>query len=66
MAHRTRPANMFLRFGKLKGPTAALRAARHNLRELALTPNISPGQQHHNKVNRTGFRGGSTPERIES
>ncbi len=50
MAHRTRPANMFLRFGKLKGPTAALRAARHNLRELALTPNISPGQQHHNKV----------------
>lgn len=50
MAHRTRPANLFLRFGKLKGPTAALRAARHNLRELALTPNISPGQQHHNKV----------------
>lgn len=50
ISHRTRPANLFVRFAKLKGPTAALRAARHNLRELALTPNISPGQQHHNKV----------------
>ena len=125
---RTSPANLLVRFAKLKGPTAALRAARHNLRELALTPNITPGQQHLNfvllghqtadavnaaykaqleaagidklrvdavrliealvslpvgihddesayfqaaldwmaTVNRTGFRGGSTPERIES
>lgn len=50
MDRRTRPANLLVRFAKLKGPTAALRAARHNLRELALTPNITPGQQHLNRV----------------
>ena len=50
MDRRTRSANLLVRFAKLKGPTAALRAARHNLRELALTPNITPGQQHLNRV----------------
>lgn len=50
MNRRTRPANLLVRFAKLKGPTAALRAARHNLRELALTPNITPGQQYLNLV----------------
>ena len=50
MDRRIRPANLLVRFAKLKGPTAALRAARHNLRELALTPNITPGQQHLNFV----------------
>lgn len=50
MDRRIRPANLLVRFAKLKGPTAALRAARHNLRELALTPNITPGQQHLNLV----------------
>ena len=50
MDRRTRSANLLVRFAKLKGPTAALRAARHNLRELALTPNITPGQQHLNLV----------------
>lgn len=50
MDRRTRSANLLVRFAKLKGPTAALRSARHNLRELALTPNITPGQQHLNRV----------------
>lgn len=41
----------FLRFAKIKkGPSSALIAARHNLRELPLTPNITAGKQSLNHV----------------
>lgn len=41
----------FLRFGKItKGPESALIAARHNLRELPLAPNIVAGKQALNYV----------------
>lgn len=62
MVRRQRPFGMLLRFAKLKGPTAALRAGRHNLRELALTPNIQPGHQHLNRV----LLGPSTAQAIDA
>ncbi len=41
----------FLRFAKIKkGSSSALIAARHNLRELPLTPNITAGKQSLNHV----------------
>lgn len=39
-----------MRFKKLKGTTRVLAAARHNLRELPLTPNITVGKQEANQV----------------
>lgn len=39
-----------MRFKKLKGTSRVLAAARHNLRELPLTPNITAGKQEANQV----------------
>jgi len=51
MAQQLLRHKAFLRFGKIKkGPESALVAARHNLRELPLTPNIVQGKQCLNKV----------------
>jgi len=51
MAQQLLRHQAFLRFAKIKkGPESALVAARHNLRELPLTPNIVQGKQCLNKV----------------
>lgn len=41
---------VFVRFKKLKGTGRVLAAARHNLRELPLTPNITAGKQEANQI----------------
>lgn len=51
MAQQLQRHQAFLRLGKIKkGPESALIAARHNLRELPLTPNIAQGKQYLNEV----------------
>ena len=50
MAASTVRPGVFVRFKKLKGTSRVLAAARHNLRELPLTPNITAGKQDANKV----------------
>lgn len=50
MAVSTVRPPVFVRFKKLKGTSRVLAAARHNLRELPLTPNITAGKQDANQV----------------
>lgn len=50
MAVSTVRPGVFVRFKKLKGTSRVLAAARHNLRELPPTPNITAGKQEANQV----------------